>query len=125
MIVAIFAERFFSSATQLSTAKALATIKGSEVGPGFVRPSKWGSGFFQLARFDTAKIPSPLGPAHDLESQSAVLQVSGNGIRVPEAVASTNKPAIFSGRPLWIIPVSRLQSWSETTSLGCNCEKSI
>ena len=110
LIAAIFAARFFSSATQLSIANALATIKGSEVGPGFIRPSRWGSGFFQSAPFETANTPIPLGPAQLVESQSAVLQFSGNAIRVPDVVASMNKPETFSGRPLWMIPVSRLQS---------------
>ena len=116
-IVAIFAARFFSSATQLSIANALATINGSDVGPGFIRPSRWGSGFFQFEFLATAKIPRPLGPAQEVESHRAVLQFSGNLIRVPDAVASTKIPATFSGRPSWIVPVSRLQSCKQTTSL--------
>ena len=76
-----------------------------------MRPSRWGSGLFQLARFDTANMPSPLGPAQVVESQSAVLQLSGSFNRVPDAVASTKIADPLVGGVAWTIPVSRLQSW--------------
>ena len=88
-MAAIFAARFFSSATQLSMARALATMSGNEVVPGFTCESRWGSGFRQLALFEIAKMPSPEGPAQDFESQRAALQFSGSGSLVPDAVAST------------------------------------
>ncbi|CAB4995156.1 unannotated protein [freshwater metagenome] len=80
----------------------------------------WGSGFFQCAEFLIATIANPPGPAHARESKAALSHRAGNGMRAPDAVASTaisKSSGKFLGRAL-IAPDSPFANCSAKTELS-------